>query len=75
MQHWGCVAKVTRVSDGGLAVVSGDGRGVSPPVLILEIAIPMEGNNIPKGQELTVPGMFCVVNPAQDAMLDKMMRQ
>jgi hypothetical protein len=75
MQQWSCVARVTRIADGGLSMVTPRGGEVTPPVLTVSIDIPLDGSKVPHGQELMLQGIICILNPQAEAYVDKLMKQ
>jgi hypothetical protein len=75
MQQWGCIAKVTRLHEGGLSVVSGNSREVSPAVITVEIQIPISIEPGKAGQEPLLNGILCVRDPQSERVLESVVKQ
>ncbi len=77
MQHWGVVARVSKLHEGGLSVVGADRneRSVTPPVLTLEIDMPLDARQITPGVEPQLQGILCIIDPRAERVVDGMLRQ
>ena len=75
MQQWSVVARVTKIHEGGLSLVSADGkdRGVTPPVMTISIDIPLDPSKVPAGEEIQLTGILCVRDPKSDELVESMM--
>lgn len=73
----GIIVRVVKVQEGGLSMVGAGGqpRGTTPPVLTVEIDFPIE---IPQGKERNEPALdtfLRIVDPRQEALIDKAITQ
>jgi hypothetical protein len=63
----GSVCKITHVSDGGLSL--GDSHRTSPPILTIEITLPVGMEGAPPGAEPMVAEFLRVVDPKSEGVL------
>jgi len=67
----GLLVQVVSVSDGGITL--GDSGQLTPPMLIIQMMIPVGGVNPGAGAEAVLEEFLCVVNPAAEAVIEGMM--
>jgi hypothetical protein len=75
MQEWACVARVAKIHDGGLSVVGHGKHDVTPPVLTIQVDIPLDPKMIPPGGEISLTGIMCLVDPRHTAAIEGMIKQ
>lgn len=67
----GLVCQAVHVTDGGIAM--GDSRETTPPMLIIQIAIPVSMDPRAANREPVLGEFMCVVNPQAEAAIDRML--
>lgn len=75
MQEWHCVARISKIHEGGLSVVGGGRHDVTPPVLTIQVDIPLDSKMIPPGGEAALSGIMCLVDPRHTAAIEKLVTQ
>jgi hypothetical protein len=65
----GVVCQVAHVSDGGISV--GDSGEKTPPMLVIQIMIPIEG--VPPGREPVLGQFMVLMNPNAEAAVERML--
>lgn len=67
------VFRVADVSDGGLSIVSEEGRGVTPPTITLCVQLPVL--NVKPGTEAQLDDFVCVLDPTATQVIEGMLKQ
>lgn len=67
------IVRVLEVRDGGLSVISGSERGVSKPMLTIQLQFPVDG--VEPGKEAQLFEFLRVVDPSSDALVEGMLKQ
>ena len=69
----GLIVQAVSVSDGGITL--GDSGQLTPPMLIIQVMIPVGGVKPGAGAEAVLEEFLCVVNPAAEAVIEGMLER
>jgi len=69
----GLIFRVVKASDGGLSVVGASGKGTTPPIIVLQITLPVSVEN-PR-LEPVLTDFLCALDPQQQAAVEIMIKQ